>query len=328
MSDSLAQIGILLVRVILPVTIVIGVAGNSFNIAVLTRPALYRHACSRYFLALATNNLFYSGIVFIHRLLSSGYQINVANYSVTSCKIINYITTISAFLSPYFIVCASIDRYCVTSISPQIRKFSCIRVTKWMIFMIFAVYLLLFINILVLANIQPERGFSCAVQASSLYSQVYIITQVFLYAVIPPSLMILFGLLTIQNSNRSRVDRIAASRFNRTERQLARMLFLQVSVHILLTLPTSVTFLMTALPNIVAITTSFSFISTIFSLLFNFSYVTPFFLYVLSGRIYRNELLRLVHVIFRIRCGNQIEPLENQNIALPVISLAHPQQIV
>jgi hypothetical protein len=208
MSDSLVQIGILLVRAILPVTTVIGVLGNSLNIAVLTRPALYHHACSRYFLALASNNLFYSGVIFINRLLANGYHINLSNYTITSCKIITYISTISAFRSPYLIVLPSIDRYCASSMNAQIRKFSCVRTTQWMIFLIIAVLSLVFIHILVFANVQQERGFICAVQTNTIYSEVYIITQVFLYAAVPPSLMILFGLMTIQNSKRSRVVRV------------------------------------------------------------------------------------------------------------------------
>jgi hypothetical protein len=322
MSDSLVQTGTQIVRAILPVTIVIGILGNSINIVALTRPALYQHACSRYFLALASNNLFYSGVILIHRLLSSGYQINLSNYSVAACKIVTYISTISAFLSPYLIVLASIDRYSASSTSAQIRKFSNVRVTQWMIFITFAVFSLIFINILVLFNIQQERGISCAVQNHSIYSQVYIIAQVFLFAVAPPSLMILFGVMAIQNSNRSRVIQVAASRYNRTEHQLARMLFLQVSVHILLTLPSSVIYLMTNLPNTISTTSTFSFISTIFSLLFNFSYVTPFFLYVLAGRIYRTELSKLAYTTFRIRYCNQITPT-NQSIALPILSGTH-----
>jgi hypothetical protein len=48
-------------------------------------------------------------------------------------------------------------------------------------------------------NIKPSKGYVCALQTDSTYGQVYIITQVFLYAAIPPSLMMLFGLLTIRN---------------------------------------------------------------------------------------------------------------------------------
>jgi len=328
MSDSLLQIGTQILRAILPVIIIVGVVGNLFNIAVLTRPALYNHSCSRYFLALASNNLFYSSIFFTYRLLATGYQIDPSNYSIISCKIINYIYILSSFLSPYLIVCASIDRYCASSTSAQIRKFSHIRVTKWMIFIVVTVFSLIFINVLVLADLHQERGFTCAIQANTIYSQVYIIIQVFLFAAVPPSLMALFGFMTIQNSHRSRVVPVAASRYNRTEHQLARMLFLQVSAYILLTLPSSIIYLMSALPNTIRTTLIFSFASTICQLFFNCSYVMPFFLYLLSGHIYRKELIRLIYTKLRIRCGDPVEPSIDQNIVVPVILSVYPQSTV
>jgi hypothetical protein len=193
-----------------------------------------------------------------------------------------------------------------------------------MILIVIIVFLLIFINILVLADLQPAAGFTCVVEANTLYSQIYIITQVFLFAVVPPILMIFFGLMTIRNLHQTNVVAVVVSRFNRTERQLARMLFVQVTVNILLTLPTSITYLISALPNTIRNTSTFSFASTICQLFFNFSYATSFFLYILSGRIYRKELFRLVYKVFRIRCGNQIEPLEDRNTVLQAVATKYP----
>lgn len=314
MSDSLLQIGTQLTRIILPMIITVGVVGNSLNIAVLTRPSLYQHACSRYFLAVACNNLIYSSLFFVNRLLTNGYQINLYNYNVASCKILTYLGTISSFLASYWIVSASIDRYCSSSTNAFLRRFSSVQIARWMIFIVIIIFSLFFINILILADVQLDKGLSCAVRANSVYAQVYIITQVFLFAVVPPSLMTLFGLLTIQNSNRTVVVRVVASRYNRTENQLARMLFLQVTVHVLLTLPTSVTYLIAALPNTIRTTIIFSFINTITQLLFYCSYVTSFFLYILSGRVYKKELIQLIQRILRNQHRNRIIPFESQTV--------------
>ncbi|CAF3341208.1 unnamed protein product [Rotaria sp. Silwood1] len=328
MSDSLVDIGIQLYRIILPVIIIIGIVGNSLNIVVLTRPTLYYHSCSRYFLALAITNLFYSSIIFTYRLLANGYQINLSNNSIVSCKIITYISTTSAFFSPYLIVLASIDRYCASSRSPSMRKFSRAYVAQWMSSIIVVIFSLFFIYILVTANLQPEKGLSCAVQVNSIFSQVYLIIQVSLFAVVPPSLMMIFGLMTIQNANRSRAIQVVASRYNRTEHQLARMLLLQVSVHVFLTLPSSVTYLMAALPNKIQTTSTFSFISIICQLLFNCSYITSFFLYLLSGRIYRKELSQLMYKTFKIRYGNRVKSLTNHNTILSIASLTNPRPAI
>jgi hypothetical protein len=318
---GLLEIGMQLIRLVLPVIITAGVVGNSLNIAVLTRPTLYHHPCSRYFLALASKNLFYSSILFINRLLSGGYQINLSNHSIVLCKIITYIGTLSSFLAPYFIVCASIHRYCTTSTNALLRRFSNVRIAKWMVFTIVAVFSLFFIHILVFTVITQDRGFNCAVQANTIYSQVYIITQVFLFAVIPPSLMMLFGFMTIQNPQRTNVVPVVASRYNRTEQQLARMLFVQVVVQIVLTLPVSVTYLISVIPNTIRTTSIFSFTSTICTVFFYCSYITSFFLYLLSGRMYRKELIRLVYTLFKIGRGNHVAPAENQTIDLGVTTL-------
>ncbi|CAF1120619.1 unnamed protein product [Rotaria sp. Silwood1] len=140
--------------------------------------------------------------------------------------------------------------------------------------------------------------------------------------------MMIFGLMTIQNANRSRAIQVVASRYNRTEHQLARMLLLQVSVHVFLTLPSSVTYLMAALPNKIQTTSTFSFISIICQLLFNCSYVTSFFLYLLSGRIYRKELSQLMYKTFKIRYGNRVKPLKNHNTILSIASLTNPRPAI
>lgn len=327
MSDSSVQTGIQLIRIIQPFIIIVGIVGNSFNIAVLTRRNLYYHSCSRYFLGIACIDLFYSGIILTNRLLSNGYQINLSNYSIISCKTVTYISTLSAFLPPYLIVFASIDRYCASSRNPHVRKFSHVSVAKCMMLMVFTIFALLFINILVMSDLQKDRGLSCAVRANSVYSQVYVITQVFLFAVVPPGLMMIFGLMTIQNSTQAHLIRVVTSRYYRTEHQLARMLLLQVSVHILLTLPSSVTYLLSTLPNNIQTTSTFSIVSIIFQLFFNCSYVTSFFLYLLSGHIYRKELIRLIHIVVKLQCGNYVRPSVNQNTVSPGIALPHPQAV-
>ena len=317
MTEPLVQLGVQLIRFILPFIIAIGVLGNWLNIVILTRPALYCHACSRYFLALAGNNLIYANVFLINRLLASGYQINLANASLAACKIISYLGTLNAFLSPYLIAFASMDRFCASSVSARMRKFSSVQTTKWAVAALVAFYTLFFIHILVMTDLPAAKGSSCVVQANTLYSQVYILVQVFLFAIVPPALMIGFGLLTIRNSQRTRVLRVAASRFNRTERQLAQMLFLQVGVHILLTLPSSTTYLIAVLPNSIRTTTMFAFVGSICQILFNFSYTTAFFLYLLSGRIYRRELKRVIFTVLSIHRINRVQPSADQQTTGP-----------
>jgi hypothetical protein len=59
-------------------------------------------------------------------------------------------------------------------------------------------------------------------------------------------------------------------------------------------------------------------------LLFDASYVTAFFLYILSAHIYRRELFRLGNHIFRPGGGIQVRPLANANNVISIIILPQP----
>jgi hypothetical protein len=99
------------------------------------------------------------------------------------------------------------------------------------------------------------------------------------------------------------------ARGRRTEGQLARMLILQVSVHLVLTTPFGVTYTMNALipstrtPDILAI----RYILVIWQ---QCDYFLSFFLYVFSGRVYRKQLLRILKFIKRP--NPKIHPVMNR----------------
>jgi hypothetical protein len=307
MTESLTQLAIQLTRAIVPIIMIVGMIGNSLNIAVLTRPALYCHACSRYFLALACNNLFYTSVILIYRLLADGYQLDPTRIS----KLITYVYQVCVLLSPYFIVLASIDRYCVSSTSTQLRKFSNVRVTRWAILFVIVLIMLFYTNTAILIDLRETDTFGCRIRADTIYKQVFPIMQVVLFAIIAPSLMAFFGFMTIYNTKRVRVIPTAVSRHRRTENQLARMLLLQVATHIVLAVPTSVTYLILVLPNTIKATEIFYFARMMSQLLLHFSFATAFILYLVSARMYRKELVQLIYKILRPRGGTQIHPMTN-----------------
>ena len=134
-------------RIVISIIIVVGVLSNTLNILILTRPALYHHACSRYFLALAISNLFYCGVILVHRLLADQYRIDPATISNDLCKFIVYVNHVGIFLAPNFIVLAAIDRWCASSASAHLRKFSSVKTARWMILFTIIFFALIFINI-------------------------------------------------------------------------------------------------------------------------------------------------------------------------------------
>ncbi|CAF1252433.1 unnamed protein product [Rotaria sp. Silwood1] len=318
MTDSLILVAIQLICIIVPFIIIIGIIGNSINIIVLTRSALYNHSCSRYFLALAGNNLFLSSAFLINRLLITGYQLDLTKISLLSCKFIQYVTGVCVVISPYFIVLASIDRYCASSKNIQRRKFSNIRITRWALIFVVILIGLYYINYLVLIDLRKDDSFGCAIRGDTIYKQIYPITQVMVFAIIPPCLMGFFGGMTIYNMKHIRFLPRVAVRYRRTENQLGRMLILQVGTYIVLTLPLSIAYLILVLPNSFKTTTKFQFMYLICQLFFYLSCVTAFILYFFSADIYRHECIRLICRMGQIYRETRLNLSRNPNSILPM----------
>ncbi|CAF3224959.1 unnamed protein product [Rotaria sp. Silwood2] len=253
----------------------------------------------------------------------TGYQLDLTKVSVLSCKLIQYVTSVCVVMSPYFIVLASIDRYCASSRNVQRRKFSKIRVTRWALMFVVVLVAVYYINYLVLIDLREDDSLGCAIRGDTIYKQVYSITQVFVFAIIPPCLMGFFGGMTIYNMKHTRFLPRAAARYRRTENQLGRMLLVQVGTYIVLTLPLSISYLILVLPNSFKVTAKFQFIYLICQLFFYLSCVTTFILYFFSAHTYRNECIRLICRMGQIYRETHIHLPRSQNSIQPMTATSN-----
>jgi hypothetical protein len=321
MSDSLAQLSVQLARIILPINVLLGIVGNALNIVVLTRSTLFKYASTHFFLAMAINNLFGSAFVSLNDLLAIGYKINLNTISPASCKLARYFSDLSALLSFYFIVLASIDRWLASSADVRRRRLSSVRMARWLIVMISIGFALFYINTLVLIDLDKSDGRGCLIRPRNIYDQLYPILQVLIYAVLAPCLMIVFGMLAIYNTKKICVNsRRMTSRRRRTERQLSVMLLVQVTTHLALNLPVSILYLMLVFLPHRFLTTQFSFLLLVARYLCEFSFSTPFFLYIISGHAFQKELLLFFKRLARRPPTNQIRPITTQNEGAATVS--------
>ncbi|CAF1521379.1 unnamed protein product [Adineta ricciae] len=300
------DITIKLAQILLPIIILIGFIGNSLNILILTRSTLKKHACSHYFLSLASNNLIYS-FVLIHYFLANRYNINGQLFSLVSCKILTFLNNLCSLLSPYFIVLASIDRYFASSSNVHMRQWSTKRIARRLILLTVLSCTLISIHDLILTDLRPDI-YGCSLPSNTNYNKFFIIFRIILYTSVPPCLMIIFGLLTIYNTTRSQINRQVTVRYRRTESQLLRILLVQVITYIILNMPLSIIYLMLSLPTGYIPTSKLFFAFRLVSFPFHFSFATPFFLYILSSSIYKEELIQL---IFKLLHRRQIHPIRN-----------------
>ena len=184
------------------------------------------------------------------------------------CKILSYFLNLCPTLSAYFIVFTSIDRYYSSSIDVHKHQLS----NRHRALIGFDT---------------PHDGIPlCHIQSKFLSNRIFLILDLILYVILAPFSMLVFGCLTIYNTKQARSIPVRTSRYRRTESQLSRILFLQIATHIILTIPFCIIFFLMILP----ISAQYTIICKI---PFYLTTTTTFFLYLLSARVYRLELLRL-----------------------------------
>jgi len=309
MSYSLMEIATQITRWTVPLVLILGILANFLNIIILRRCNMKHHSCTLYFITLSINNLIYTSICITSNLLFDGFGIDLTTYSNVFCKLDTYLLNFCPHILLYMLVLASIDRYCSSSLNIQRRRFSNVRIAKWSILIALIFTALFMLENAISVNLINNGFFQCTINTNSILVQILNSLQIIVYVIIAPFLMILFGLLTIHNTNQFRRNHLIAFRYRPNERQLTRMLIVQVSTHILLSLPFSVLFFMLIIPISFKSTIMFYFLFVIFKIPFYIAFITPFFLYILSARLYRHEFILLLKKICRIHRNGIIHPM-------------------
>jgi hypothetical protein len=275
-----------------PIQFFLVITTNIINIRILCSRALRSSPCTYYFLAYAIFSINYNVLVCPTQFLR-GFYIDWAN-TLVGCKMHFYFIFVAPVQAKVMLLLASFDRYCSSSQSRQLHSRSTIRTARLCVVIgsiISAIYML---PMLLIYN-WDETSKKCLRHSDTLI-HMYTLSQVFLYYILAPILMIIFGVLTIYNIRRQSTRALRLSRYmrgRRTEGQLARMLILQVSVHLILVLPFGITYSMNAFdpstrtPHILAV----RYILVIWQ---QCDYFVSFFLYILSGKVYRQEFIRLL----------------------------------
>jgi len=275
-----------------PIHFFLSIITNILNICILCSRALRSSPCSSYFFAYAVLSIIYTCMACPTQFLR-GFYIDWANGKI-GCKIHFYILFVIPFQANLMLILASFDRYCSSSKSRRLRSRSTIRTARKII-TIGIVLSAIYMSPSLAIYYWNETMKTCQLYYSIIINT-YMISQVFLYYILAPILMVLFGLLTISNIRRQSIRLTHLSVFTRrrrTERQLARMLLLQVGVHLILILPFGIIYCM----NILKPSTRTPYVLAIRYILVmwqQLDYVVSFFLYILSAKVYRRQLIHLL----------------------------------
>lgn len=175
--------------------------------------------------------------------MNIAYSINPEDTSVVFCKIKYYIACVTTILPPSLVVLASIDRFMLSSRNAGVRAWSCPRIAYRLIAGVTIFWIVFSVHTLIGISIIPSAlGAICYVQPGiyTLFVAIYLI--IFNYS-LPPILMVTFGLLTVANIRRTRrqIHPQARTQYaQRKDRYLLHMLFFQMLVNIICTIPAGV----------------------------------------------------------------------------------------
>lgn len=207
-----------------------GIIGNGINIWVFSKYSYRRIPCTFYFLIGSICNILIIVINLSNRLLTVGYQIDLAGSSDVWCKTRQFLLVLT---SPLAITCsclAMIDQFFVTSRSQSLRNCSQIKWTYRILIIATIIWVCNGIPFLLYFKVSPVTNSCINTNPNfNIYLLIYLLGSLFL---IPILIMILFGWLTYRNIHRT----IALANQN-VDRQLVKMTLFQVGLVIISFLP-------------------------------------------------------------------------------------------
>jgi hypothetical protein len=285
----------------------LGSVGLIFNMLVFTRPSLRKEPCSLYFFSSTCFNLFVVFVVMPVRMFSNGFNMDLANYNLGICKVEYFAFRAARTIPCWLTVLACLDRYLQSSARANIRQISSLKTAKMAVGITSVAIILLYTHTLVYYEItNVSNQFNNSVPSCNGQKGIYRTFSAFwylaMYSLCPSFLMLLFGSLALGNLRQHRrilpttpgMNQIA----RRTDMQLGRMLIAQVLVIVISTLPFSVyqlysSFTANLTKSSVRIAQE-NFASGTTNALTYFAHSSGFYLYTLTGTIFRKEFFKII----------------------------------
>ncbi|UJR14647.1 hypothetical protein I4U23_001640 [Adineta vaga] len=285
----------------LSVLIILGNIGNVLTILIFIRTLKKQaNSCTLYLLAASITNW----ILINTSLISTVYgvdHVDPQHQSIVVCKLRWYGGQILLMLSRSFTIAACFDRWALTSPKTNIRSYARPIVSRNVIICLILIWPIIPVHMAVFVN-----NYSGRCGTPSNYAFAFSMYLFVVIGILPPMLMILFGFLAWRNLKlvKSRVlpsSSIAQIRFQKANRDLMKMLSVEVILYIITTVlyPVNVLYGVITAPIVqqknelrLAIE---SLIGYIISPLLNYVYcVAQFYVYSICSSKFRNDFIRLI----------------------------------
>ncbi|UJR14205.1 hypothetical protein I4U23_001198 [Adineta vaga] len=300
--NTLSTIEYQVIQYIYSIWLIFGISGCILNLIVFSRPQLRSTSCCVYFFAASTDHLLTLIIGIgpvIYTLNHSDPQID----SIIFCKIRGYLFQITLMLSRWFVAFACIDRYALCSDNVSLRHFSNRRIAYRGVIIIIITWSIICSHRLIFYEI---KGNLCGIltnTGAAIYHSLYVILG---GGIIPTLIMITCALLIRRNLARKHQKRLHISVIEHhrhsLDHQVLVLLFIQIICYIIFTMPQLCNLVYNAISNTItnrsqeriAIERFVGFIAELMLYMFP---VTSFYLYTLTSRTFRGELIAFFHLL-------------------------------
>ncbi|UJR21265.1 hypothetical protein I4U23_024360 [Adineta vaga] len=280
-------------------TVILGLIGNCLSIIVFSRKVLRSRSCSMYFLALSVSDICVLIGYTVENLLFYGYGIQLLS-NTYMCKLVIFLIYASTDISNYLLTLAAIDRCVLVSYRTAHYHFCRKSIAKLFIAMVVLVFSL--INSHFLYGFHVDQQGAC-LPTSNEYIHFYVhhydsYIDIIKTVLIPFLIIFVCNICIIIRLTRKQgfLSRTASTRRRRRrqekDRQLTGFLLLTSILFIILSLPSEINdFLRTGFTHQFQIEYICQlWISTIiFIFLHQLNHASHFYVYTLSGPIFRKE---------------------------------------
>ncbi|CAF1264989.1 unnamed protein product [Adineta ricciae] len=235
--------------------------------------------------------------------MAAAYGIQIFGYSVVTCKLLTYLLFWSRTLPSWFIALASIDR----SRSVSLRTWSSLRVAFWAnLITTIAVGLAYIYVLFVYTTLPGSAGCSLAQGSARSFNGIW---NLIIFSLGPPLIMLYFGSLTIRHLRQSAKQvRLQKNQTNvqsqpqlqrqkKTDRQLIQMMIVQCVYFSVTSSSISINWIYVAARPPLAMDALQVAKDDLFAQITGFTSLTgactSFYLFTLSSKLFRSELVNL-----------------------------------
>ncbi|CAF0783129.1 unnamed protein product [Adineta steineri] len=279
---------------------IFGLIGSCWNILIFRHYSLRLSSYCTYILILSIASLIQLLFNLSDRIIDQGFGIHWTIYNIAWCKLRYYIAQCTSLIALSCLVYSSIDRFFSTCHQIKWRRLNSVYIAKQIC--LFTILFWMIITIPTLIYIKPIQLTTdhCVCQSSSLiWSKIIIyFFNLCCYGIFPWVFMSLFGFLTWKNTRQIRNHRVGVistmnlTRMARFDDQLASMLFLQIIICIISSIPFCIQNIYYCLTQTISTNLYRQAQENLFFqiayLIFYFNYISTFYSNYLSSNIFRH----------------------------------------